>query len=86
MNLTRAHANAATEDRSRRWAEGHSSACPKSERGVGALKDNFILIDGQHLLLADIIKLSALRRAEAQQVRVQPSEEVLSLTEQTSAG
>jgi len=53
---------------------------------VGALKDNFILIDGQHLLLADIIKLSALRRAKAQQVRVQPSEEVLSLTEQTSAG
>jgi len=86
MNLTRAHENAATEGGPRRWAEGRNSACQKSEGGVRALKDNFILIDSQHLLLADTIKLRALRRAKAQQVRVQLSEEVLSLAEQTSAG
>jgi hypothetical protein len=53
---------------------------------VRALKDNFILIDSQHLLLADVIKLRRLRSAKAQQVRVQPSEGVLSLAEQASAG
>ncbi len=68
MNLTRAHANAATETGPRRWAEGRSSACPNSEGRARVLKENFILIDSQHLLLADIIKLRRLRRAKAEQV------------------